>query len=69
MSEEKKVRTMDDIQKEYTQLAAKAGHVHFQVTGLSQDLELISKAMKDLNLEAAALQQKEAATIKEGESI
>lgn len=59
MSEEqKKERTVDDIHREYSGLCSRAGHVQYQMSALSKDLELLNSQMRDLNFEAAALQAK-----------
>ena len=60
---EKKERTKEDIQLEYSQLCARAGQLHYQVYALSKDLELVDKALLDLNLEAAKM-DKDAAEAK-----
>lgn len=60
MSEQSKPRTLDDIRAEYQNLCSKAGHLQYQIHALSDDLELTNKALRDLNLEAAALPKEEA---------
>jgi len=46
-------RTVEVIQREYSNLCAKAGHVYYQIATLEKDLELISASLRDLNIEAA----------------
>lgn len=60
MSEAKSPRKFPEIQAEYQSVAAKAGHVQYQVFTLKKDLELLNQTLRDLNFEAAAA-QKEAA--------
>ncbi len=62
MSEQSKVeRTVEIIHQEYSQLAAKLGHLLYTAHVHSADAELVKERMKDLNLEAAELQAKQAA--------
>lgn len=49
-------RTVDDIHKEYSNLAAKAGHVNYNIFVLTNDLKLLNDQMRDLNIEAAKVQ-------------
>lgn len=51
----KEEKTLDSLQVEYTQLAAKAGHLQFQLWGLEEELKVVNKLLRDLNLEAAKL--------------
>jgi len=63
MSEQKpetKLRTVAEINREYTQLAFRAGTLHYQIDALGRDLALITETMRDLNFEAAASNAKEA---------
>jgi hypothetical protein len=61
MSEIKKpARSVSDIQDEYSKLCFKAGHLQYQISALSKDLELLNSTMRDLNFEAAAAQAKAA---------
>lgn len=59
MTETKK-RTVTEIQGEYTQLCARAGHLEYSIYALQSDLELLNLTMKDLNIEGAAAQKAEA---------
>ena len=54
---EKKARTREDIQMEYSQLCARAGQLQYQIYALGKDLEIVDKSLLDLNLEAAKLDQ------------
>ena len=58
MSENKKERTVEEIQKEYTELCAKAGHLQYSVFTLNQDLEMVNQSLRNLNFEAASAHQK-----------
>lgn len=53
MSEPKK--TVEDLQREYSQLCSKAGHLQYQVHALSAELASVNEALKAINLEAAAI--------------
>jgi len=55
-----KARGIPEIQQEFTNLCAKAGHLQYQVFTYSRDLETLNNQMRDLNFEAAALNAKEA---------
>lgn len=69
MSEEtKKKRTVEELQQEYANLCARAGHLQYQVYTLSKDLEIVNQTMRDLNFEAAAAKQAEEAAKKESEN-
>lgn len=53
MSEEqKKLRTVSEIQNEYSGLCARAGHLQYQIATLGKDLAMINDALRDLNSEA-----------------
>ncbi len=64
MSEKKAERTMETVQLEYTQLCNRAGHIQYQLQTFKKDLELINKSLRDLNLEAAAINEKNQAEAK-----
>ncbi len=53
-------RTVADIQGQYTSLCNKAGHLNYQISVHSKDLEVIYATLRDLNFEAASLQAKQA---------
>jgi hypothetical protein len=53
-------RTVDQIRAEYSQLCAKAGHMQYQLYTLEKDLGIINGTLRDLNVEAATVSQKEA---------
>lgn len=61
MSEEQKKseRTLEQIQNEFGQLCARAGHVQYQISVLEKDLGILNSSIRDLNLEAAAVKGKE----------
>lgn len=60
MPEEKKSRTVAEIQQEYQGLCLRSGHLQYQINTLSKDLDLLNNTMRDLNFEASAVQQAEA---------
>jgi len=64
---EKKTRTVAEIQQEYQGLCFKAGHLQYQISALSKDLELLNSTMRDLNFEAASVQAKESEASKASE--
>jgi len=55
VKKEESGKSLEQLQSEYTQLAAKAGHIQFQIWGLESELEVVNKLLRDLNLEAAKL--------------
>lgn len=57
MSENK--RSVDDVRIEYSKLCTKAGHLQYQITTLSKELEVLNGSLRDLNLEAAKLASEE----------
>lgn len=57
MSETK--RTKDEVQSEYGQICAKAGHAQYQIDVLKRDLTMLNERLRDLNLEAAAIARAE----------
>lgn len=61
MSEEKKQRTVIEIQQEYHGVCAKAGHLQYSIKTLNNDLEAVNQTLLDLNLEAAAAKAAEPA--------
>lgn len=54
-------RTIQQIQHEFSEACARAGHVQYKITVDQEDLANLNKLIKSLNLEAAALQGKQAA--------
>ncbi len=52
---ENKPRTIEDVQSEYSQACAKAGHLGYQIETLKKDLEKTYEVLMDLNLEAAKI--------------
>lgn len=61
MSEQKASRTLAEVQTDYQTLCMKAGHTQYQLYVLNADLVLMNSEIRDLNLEAAAIQQESAA--------
>lgn len=62
---ESKVRSMAEIQHEFSTLCARAGHLEYQIYTHEKDLELLNNQMRNLNFEAAAVKAKEDAKSKE----
>lgn len=59
---EKPKRSMEEIQRDYAILCQKAGHTQYQIDALSKELKILNEAIRDLNLEAAALPQSQPAS-------
>ncbi len=55
----KESRTVEEIQKDYTGLCLKAGHLQYQISVLTEDLKVVNSTLKDLNFEAAAVKAAE----------
>lgn len=51
---------MQDIQQEYQNICARSGQTQYQISALKSDLDLLNKSLRDLNLEAAAIQKADA---------
>ena len=63
MSEAKKERTIESVHQEYSRLCSQAGHVQYQISVLSKDLETLNVQLRELNAEAFALQAKAAESV------
>lgn len=50
-------RSMDEIQKVYAELCARAGSLQYKITIEQRDLEQLNKALESINNEAAARQK------------
>jgi hypothetical protein len=59
-----KTRTVAEIQKEYTELCARAGHLAYSIFALKSDLSLVHERQKDVNIEGAMAQKSEAESAK-----
>ena len=59
MSEEKKLRSMEEIQTEFGTLCTKAGHLQYQISVFKEDLALLNAQIKELNFEAAKVKAAE----------
>ena len=57
--EEKKSRTLAEIQQEYSQLCMKLGNLVYSQHALKTDADSLLEVLKDLNLEGAAAQKAE----------
>lgn len=53
------MRTIEQIHEEYGKLCAQAGHTQYQITQLQLNLDHLNKQLRDLNLEADALNKTE----------
>lgn len=62
-------RTIEEIQREYGQLCAKAGNAQYQVATIQKEIDLINDRLRDLNLEAAAVQAAEAKAAQEAAKV
>jgi hypothetical protein len=51
---EKKPRSVSEIQGEYASLCTRAGDLQYRIFTFTKDLELLNQTLKDLNFEAAA---------------
>lgn len=49
-------RKMEEIQAEYQSVAMKLGHTLYQEWTFKKEVELLNERLRDLNLEAAAVQ-------------
>ncbi len=58
---DKKLRTLEEIKREYTNICVQAGHLQYQIATLKTDLANINSTLKDLNLEGAAAEAAESA--------
>lgn len=55
---EKPARGIPEIQQEYQSLCTKLGHLEYQMDAISKDANMVKSELRDLNLEAAAIQAK-----------
>lgn len=66
------MRSMKEVEQEYSQLILKAGQLQYQVKIGQDDLSLLNEQLKDLNFEAAAINaaaKKAADEVKAGPSL
>ena len=54
--EEKKTRSLEEINQEYFQTAARAGEVQYKIERMKSDLDVFNKRLLELNFEAASAQ-------------
>lgn len=52
-------RTKEQIAREYSNLCTKAGHAAYQIATIQKDIDLMHSTMRDLNIEAARVDQEE----------
>lgn len=57
--EQKKARSSAEIQNEYQNLCARAGHIQYTINVMEGDLERINGALRDLNNEHSQVKQAE----------
>jgi hypothetical protein len=48
-------RTLETIQQEYYNTAAKAGEAQYKILRIQKDLEMFNQRLLDLNIEAASI--------------
>ena len=61
---DKKERSVKEIQDDYTQLCARAGHLQYSISALGDDLRLVNEQLKQLNIEGGIAQKREAEAAK-----
>lgn len=61
MSESKKSRTLEEIQREYTVILQRAGYLQYQQFVTEKDLAMVNESLRNLNLEANEVQTAQAA--------
>lgn len=61
---DKPQRTFKDVNIEYQKTCFKAGQLQYQIFALSKDLDAVNDVLRDLNIEGATLQAKEAEAAK-----
>lgn len=64
MSEEKKPRSIAEIQAQYQSLCTRAGHLQYQIDAIGKDLVQVNEALRNLNFEAVTAQNAEAEAAK-----
>lgn len=52
-------RTKEEIARDYSNLCTKAGHAAYQIATIQKDIDLMHSTMRDLNIEAARVDQEE----------
>ncbi len=65
MSEEKKKRSLQEVEQEYAALCQRLGHITYQIDAYTIDCNQLKSALKDLNLEAFAIKNAEAKAAEE----
>lgn len=68
MSEAKKERSLPEIQTQYAELCTRAGHIQYQISALSKDLDLVNEELRKINLEAYESKKAEDAAKEEKKS-
>ncbi len=64
-----KKRSVADVQREYSELCVKAGHLAYSIRALSKDLASIQEVQESLNLEGAEAQRREAEEAKQAAMV
>lgn len=49
-------RTLEDVKREYSHTAFRAGDLNYQIYTLQNEIKMLNERMTDLNLEGAKLQ-------------
>ena len=56
MADEKKSRSMQELQQDYQAQSLRAGHLAYQIDALKKELAAVFDMQRDLNLEAAKVE-------------
>lgn len=59
--EQKKARTLSEVEQEYAGLCQRLGHLTYQIDAFKKDSDQLSATLRDLNLEAFDIKNKEKA--------
>ena len=59
MADEKKLRTLVEINNDYNRLCAQAGEKAYRIKTLEQDIQLLQKELSELILESVAVKEEE----------
>jgi len=49
------MRTLKEVEQEFSNLLVKSGHLQYQIKVLSDDLNVLNEQIKELNFEAAKI--------------
>ncbi len=68
MEENKKERSSAEIQQEYQQVCAKAGHLQYSIAQTQLDLEQLNAALRGLQVEHSKAKEREKNAAKSAEA-